>query len=120
MHKLEGSDDARNEEIRLAQGLPARDVVMSGIPFSTLPASTAQRVAAAIARRLATGGRFVACQVRGHVAGHATPFRGASEVSWGLFNVPPVRVFRWLEPVEGAAPATAKAARGATAPQRSA
>lgn len=88
------------EEILFANGLPAPDVVVSGIPFSNLPASVAAPIAATVARCLAPGGRFVAYQVRGHVAGYTTPCLGVPEVSWEWLNVPPVRVFRWLKPLE--------------------
>ncbi len=106
------------EEILRAQRLPAPDVVVSGIPFSTLPARAAERVAAAIARCLAPGGRFVAYQVRGHVADYAAPFLGDPEVSWEWLNVPPVRVYRWLKPTPAGGSATAKASRAAAARHR--
>ena len=76
-------------------GLPAPDAVISGIPFSTMPRDVADRIAAAIARVLAPGGRFVAYQVRPHVADYTTPYLGQPRKDWELINVPPVRVFTW-------------------------
>lgn len=76
-------------------GLPAPEAVISGIPFSTMPRETAERIAAGLARALAPGGRFVAYQVRAHVAAYATPHLGASSKEWELLNIPPVRVFTW-------------------------
>ena len=76
-------------------GLPAPDAVISGIPFSTMPRDVADRIAAAIARVLAPGGRFVAYQVRPHVADYTTPYLGQPRKEWELINVPPVRVFTW-------------------------
>jgi len=78
--------------------LPAADVVLSGIPFSTMPVAVARRTAAAIAENLAAGGRFVAYQVRAHVAGFITPLLGAPTIGWEWRNVPPHRVFRWTKP----------------------
>jgi phospholipid N-methyltransferase len=77
------------------QGLPAPDAVISGIPFSTMPRDVADRIAAAIARVLAPGGRFVAYQVRPHVADYTTPYLGQARKEWELINIPPVRVFTW-------------------------
>jgi phospholipid N-methyltransferase len=77
--------------------MPAPDAVVSGIPFSTLPSDMARRIAAAIARTLAPGGRFVAYQVRGHVVDVMTPYLGAPGTAWEWFNVPPLRVFRWVK-----------------------
>lgn len=77
--------------------LPAPDVVLSGIPFSTLPAAVAERVAAAVAQCLAPGGRFVAYQVRAQVAKFLTPYLGPPQVAWEWLNVPPLRVYRWVK-----------------------
>ena len=76
-------------------GLPAPDAVISGIPFSTMPPEVADRIAAQVARVLAPGGRFVAYQVRAHVAGYTTPYLGKPRKEWELVNIPPVRVFAW-------------------------
>lgn len=75
----------------------APDVVVSGIPFSTLPIDAAQRVAASIEACLAPGGRFVAYQLRAHVAACAAPHLGAPQVDWEWRNLPPMRVFRWFK-----------------------
>jgi phosphatidylethanolamine/phosphatidyl-N-methylethanolamine N-methyltransferase len=81
-----------------ARGLPAPDAIISGIPFSTMPANVAQRIAASIAACLAPGGRFVAYQVREHVARFVAPHLGAPQIGWAIRNVPPMRVFRWVRP----------------------
>ncbi len=81
--------------------LPAPDAVVSGIPFSTMPAATAERVAAAIAACLAPGGRFVAYQVFAGVSGAITPHLGPPVITWEWLNIPPVCVYRWIKPHEG-------------------
>jgi hypothetical protein len=60
-----------------------------------MPPGIADRIAAAIAQALAPGGRFVAYQVRAHVARFATPYLGGPDKAWSWLNVPPVRVFTW-------------------------
>lgn len=78
-------------------GLPAPDAVISGIPFSTMPDDAAQRIAAAIDASLAPGGRFVAYQLRPHVASYLAPHLGAPLQVWEWRNLPPMRVFRWVK-----------------------
>jgi phospholipid N-methyltransferase len=83
----------------LAQhGLPAPDVVISGIPFSTMPAALGDRIARAVAEVLAPGGCFVAYQLRAHVAGYTRPYLGTPRCEWELLNIPPMRVYRWDKP----------------------
>jgi phospholipid N-methyltransferase len=84
-------------EFLAARRLPAPDAVISGIPFSTMPAEVADRIAQAIAKVLAPGGRFVAYQVRAHVAEYATPYLGPAKKQWEMLNIPPVRVFTWTK-----------------------
>jgi phosphatidylethanolamine/phosphatidyl-N-methylethanolamine N-methyltransferase len=83
-------------------GLPAADAVISGIPFSTMAREVGDRIAAAVARSLAPGGRFVAYQVTPHVAERATPHLGEPRLEWELVNIPPMRVFTWARADEAA------------------
>ncbi|MDQ6881619.1 MAG: methyltransferase domain-containing protein [Pseudomonadota bacterium] len=78
-------------------GMAAPDAIVSGIPFSTMPPEVSDRIAAAIAGVLRPGGRFVAYQVRAHVAGFVSPFLGTPAKEWEWVNMPPVRVFRWVK-----------------------
>jgi phosphatidylethanolamine/phosphatidyl-N-methylethanolamine N-methyltransferase len=78
------------------RGLPAPDVVVSGIPFSTLPRDLAQRIAAAIHANLAPGGRVVAYQCRPHVADYLAPHLGPPCTAWEWRSLPPIRVFVWV------------------------
>ncbi|MDB5947992.1 MAG: phospholipid N-methyltransferase-like protein [Ramlibacter sp.] len=80
-----------------AHGMPAPDAIVSGIPFSTMPPEISDRVAAAVDSVLRPGGRFVAYQVRAHVAGFVSPYLGTPDKEWEWVNVPPVRVFRWVK-----------------------
>jgi phospholipid N-methyltransferase len=92
-----------------AHRLPAPDAIVSGIPFSTMAPEVADRIAAAIAQVLPPGGRFVAYQVRAHVANFVSRYLGEPQKQWEVVNVPPVRVFTWVKP--GAAQTRASAAR---------
>lgn len=83
-----------------AHRMEAADAIVSGIPFSTMPPEVADRIAAAIAQVLRPGGRFVAYQVRAHVARYAAPYLGEPQKEWELINIPPVRVFTWVKPQE--------------------
>jgi len=77
--------------------LPAPDAIISGIPFSTMGTGVSQRIAATVARVLRPGGRFVAYQVRAHVAAFVSPHLGQPARQWEVVNVPPVRVFTWVK-----------------------
>jgi phosphatidylethanolamine/phosphatidyl-N-methylethanolamine N-methyltransferase len=84
-------------ELLAARRLPAPDAIVSGIPFSTMPAEVCERIAEAAAAVLAPGGRFVAYQVRPQVAGYLTPHLGEPRREWELWNIPPMRVFSWIK-----------------------
>jgi phosphatidylethanolamine/phosphatidyl-N-methylethanolamine N-methyltransferase len=105
------------EEILAAYGLSAPDVVISGIPFSIIPASVGTRIIESIRSALAPSGCFLAYQVRGTVAELAKPVLGEPDTTLELRNIPPVRVFRWRAGAAGAIPAsslpTAEHARNA-------
>ncbi len=88
----------RLAEFLKARWLPAPDAIISGIPFSTMPPAVSDRVASSVARVLRPGGRFVAYQVRAHVAGFVSPYLGKPDKKWEVVNVPPVRVFTWVKP----------------------
>ncbi|MET1081643.1 MAG: methyltransferase type 12 [Burkholderiales bacterium] len=86
------------EELRATishYGLPAPDVVVSGIPFSTMSRTTGSRILETISTVLAPGGRFVAYQVSGQVAALARPLLGPARVEVELRNIPPIRLYRW-------------------------
>ncbi|MES2980372.1 MAG: methyltransferase domain-containing protein [Pseudomonadota bacterium] len=96
---LELGSAERLEEFLASRRLHAPDAIISGIPFSTMPAEVSDRVAQAVSRALKPGGRFVAYQVRAHVADFVSPYLGEADRRWEPVNVPPVRVFTWIKPV---------------------
>jgi phospholipid N-methyltransferase len=98
----EGSAESLSEVLR-QHGLGAPDVVVSGIPFSTMGPALGSRIAAAIHEALPAGGRFVAYQVRDRVHDVARPYFGRARVEVELRNIPPMRIFSWRkgEPFAG-------------------
>jgi phospholipid N-methyltransferase len=79
-------------------GLQRPDAVVSGIPFSTMPAEDGRRILRAIWACLQPGGCFVAYQFLKRVAELDQATLGPPEVAIEFLNVPPVRLFRWQKP----------------------
>ncbi len=80
------------------RALPAPDVVISGIPFSTMPDALGRAILRAVWAALAPGGRFVAYQFRDRVAVLGRHILGRPDVDVELLNVPPMRVYSWRKP----------------------
>ena len=78
-----------------SHGLPVPEVVISGIPFSTMPATVGENILRAVWTSLAPGGRFVAYQFRDRIAVLGRHILGRPEVDVELLNVPPMRVYCW-------------------------
>lgn len=78
-------------------GLPAPEVIISGIPFSTMSRHAGSQILTAISSALAPGGRFVAYQLSKQVCDLARPLLGPARVELEFFNIPPVRIYRWTQ-----------------------
>jgi phospholipid N-methyltransferase len=76
--------------------LPGADVVISGIPFSTMPRDVGQGILRAVHAALVDRGVFVAYQVRDRVETLAREVFGRANVQTEIRNVPPMRVYRWI------------------------
>jgi phosphatidylethanolamine/phosphatidyl-N-methylethanolamine N-methyltransferase len=92
-----GSAEFIGETLR-HHGLGAPDVVLSGIPFSTMPPDAGTRILREVWHCLAPGGCFVAYQFRDRVAVLGRRILGEPEMDLELLNVPPMRVYRWSKP----------------------
>jgi phospholipid N-methyltransferase len=77
------------------QGLGAPDVVVSGIPFSTMARPIGRDILRAVYDALEPGGAFVAYQVRDRVHTLGREVFGRARVQTELLNVPPMRIYRW-------------------------
>jgi phospholipid N-methyltransferase len=71
------------------------DVILSGIPFSTMPQQLGLSILRSVRKSLSPGGRFVAYQFRDVVHTLGKRVFGPASVQIELFNMPPMRVYRW-------------------------
>jgi phosphatidylethanolamine/phosphatidyl-N-methylethanolamine N-methyltransferase len=96
------------EHIREAlsmHGLDRPDVVVSGIPFSTMSFDLGRHIIQSVWGCLAPGGHFVAYQVRDRVALLGRKLLGRPKMELELLNLPPVRIYHWHKPqAEGQLP----------------
>jgi phospholipid N-methyltransferase len=76
-------------------GVDHADLVVSGIPFSTMGRGPGYRTLRAARKILGPGGRFVAYQFRSHVRRLAEPLFGPAETHHGIWNFPPMRIYVW-------------------------
>jgi len=104
---VECASAERLGELLESHRLPAPEAIVSGIPFSTMPADVGDRIAAQIGQVLAPGGRFVAYQWTPVVADRLLPYLGRPIREWEPLNLPPMRVFTWVKPARGPAGAGA-------------
>lgn len=80
-------------------GLLAADVVISGIPFSTMPDEIGRAILERVRDSLSAGGRFVAYQFRAEVARLAKRVFGDFKRSAPVpLNIPPMRIWQWIKP----------------------
>ena len=82
------------------RGLCGPDVVLSGIPFSTMSAAEGRRILRGVWQALVPGGRFVAYQFRSVVGNLGREILGSPEVGIELRNAPPMRVYCWRKPMQ--------------------
>jgi phospholipid N-methyltransferase len=91
---LEGSA-ADVGEILKREGLDGADVILSGIPFSTMPRPLGLEILRAVHGALRPGGRFVAYQFRDRVEALGREVLGHPKIQTEIRNVPPMRVYTW-------------------------
>lgn len=90
------------EQALIEVGTSQADLVVSGIPFSTLAHATRRATLEAARRVLGPGGYFVAYQVRSHVRRFAEPVFGPGETHREFLNLPPMRIYVWQRPLSDA------------------
>ncbi len=83
------------QEALTKHDLEAPDVILSGIPFSTMPQALGLSILRSVKKSLAPGGRFVAYQFRDVVHTLGKRVFGPASVQIELLNMPPMRVYRW-------------------------
>jgi phosphatidylethanolamine/phosphatidyl-N-methylethanolamine N-methyltransferase len=82
-------------EALVKHDLDAPDVILSGIPFSTMPQALGLSILRSVKKSLAPNGRFVAYQFRDVVHTLGKRVFGPASIQIELLNVPPMRVYRW-------------------------
>jgi phospholipid N-methyltransferase len=90
VHEGSAADVGR---ILAEQGLDGADVILSGIPFSTMPRPLGLSILRAVRAALRPGGRFVAYQFRDRVETLGREVFGRPKVQTEIRNVPPMRVY---------------------------
>jgi phospholipid N-methyltransferase len=75
--------------------LPTPDVILSGIPFSTMTVRIGQDILRSVHDSLHAGGIFVAYQVRDRVESLGREVFGRARIQTEILNMPPMRVYRW-------------------------
>ena len=81
------------EQIVRDSGYTHADYVLSGLPFSTLPAGVGASIAAATARVLRPGGAFLVYQYRAKVRDFLTPHFPRIDKAIEYWNIPPCFLF---------------------------
>jgi len=81
------------EQIVRDSGFDRADYVLSGLPFSTLPAGAGPAIAAATARILRPGGAFLVYQFRARVRDFIAPHFRRIDQGMEYWNVPPCCLF---------------------------
>ena len=81
------------EKIVAAHGFEHADYVLSGLPFSTLPAGVGEAIGAATGRVIRDGGAFLVYQFSPKVRDFIAPFFERIERGFEWVNVPPATLF---------------------------
>ncbi len=85
-------------EIMDEQDWDSADVIISGIPFTTLPKGMDKAIIQSIHDALKPGGIFLAYQLRDHVSKLAEPLFGEYTFKMVEFkNIPPMRIYTWIK-----------------------
>jgi phospholipid N-methyltransferase len=80
------------------------DVILSGIPFSTIAQHAGLQILRSVYDSLEAGGVFLAYQVRDRVKNLGREVFGRAHVETEILNVPPMRLYRWEKGLPAAAP----------------
>ena len=95
---------SRIGDILEERGIAGADMVVSGIPFSTMPPELGEKIAEAVSRALSPGGRFVAYQYTDWVEHYTAPFMGSANRQRELRNLPPLQIFTWRKNTDARMP----------------
>ncbi len=88
-------DAADLTEILKQHELESPDVVISGIPFSSIPDEVASQITRSVHDALSSNGEFIAYQLKSDIEEFATPLFGRARKDFVPLNVPPLTVYSW-------------------------
>ncbi|QDT02050.1 hypothetical protein K227x_04210 [Rubripirellula lacrimiformis] len=94
---VQHGDAACLRDLMERHGLGRADVIVSGVPFSTIDKPIGQRIVDGIHDQLKDGGLFIAYQFRDDVVPLATPLFGEPDVDRVHLNVPPLTIYTWTK-----------------------
>jgi phospholipid N-methyltransferase len=80
-------------EILAAHGFESADYVLSGLPFSTLPAGLGPKIAAETAAAIRPGGAFLVYQFSPKVRDFIAPHFERIDHGFELINIPPAQLY---------------------------
>ncbi|KAA1261492.1 hypothetical protein LF1_40420 [Rubripirellula obstinata] len=95
--RVEYADAMRLLDFLQEHNLGLVDVVVSGIPFSSMPRLIAKRITQSIHKALHPGGTFIAYQLHDDVERYTRPLFGPSKTDRVLWNLPPLTVYSWTK-----------------------
>ena len=81
------------EKIIAAHGFEKADYILSGLPFSTLPAGVGEAIGAATSRVVRPGGAFLVYQITAKARDFIVPFFERIERGFEWRNIPPATLF---------------------------
>ncbi|MCF7669308.1 MAG: methyltransferase type 12 [Verrucomicrobia bacterium] len=90
---LGDATDLKN--IILHYEFPLPDVIICGIPFSTMSYELGKQILDTVYSTLAPNGHFVAYQVSKRIISLCRPIMGQERSHFEIFNIPPMHVYRW-------------------------
>ncbi len=93
--RVEHADAQDLIDVIAQHGVSSVDVVISGIPFSSLPQPVAKQIMQSIHRVLSPGGHLVAYQFRPDVCDYARPLFGPRTTKTVALNLPPLQIHTW-------------------------
>ncbi len=88
------------QEIIAAHGFESADYVLSGLPFSTLPAGVGARIAEQTFAALSPGGSFLIYQYSPYVLRLLAPHFTRVDRSFEWLNIPPCHLLKGRKPAE--------------------
>lgn len=95
--RLEYADAMRLLEFLQEHNLGLVDVVVSGIPFSSIPQFVGKRIAQSVYDALRPGGTFIAYQLHNDIEQYTRPLFGPPKTDRVLWNLPPLTVYAWTK-----------------------